>query len=41
MTEAAKEGVEAYDIIGPLIDQIEEITGQVPRYEPGVVRRFR
>lgn len=40
VTEAAKEGVEAYDIIGPLIDQIEEITGQVPRYEPGVVRRL-
>ncbi|HDR7513842.1 pyruvate, water dikinase regulatory protein [Bacillus mobilis] len=40
VAEAAKEGVEAYDIIGPLIDQIEEITGQVPRYEPGVVRRL-
>ena len=27
-------------ILSPLIDQVEEITGQVPRYEPGVVRRL-
>ncbi|PEA56412.1 phosphoenolpyruvate synthase regulatory protein [Bacillus pseudomycoides] len=38
--EAEKEGVEVYDIIGPLIDQIEDITKQTPRYEPGVVRKL-
>ncbi|MFX3623797.1 MAG: pyruvate, water dikinase regulatory protein [Ectobacillus sp.] len=38
--EAQKAGVEAYDIIGPLIDQIQSITGATPRYEPGLVRKL-
>ncbi|MFD3447698.1 pyruvate, water dikinase regulatory protein [Microbacteriaceae bacterium 4G12] len=38
--EARQEGVDVYDIIGPLIDQIQEITGAVPRHEPGLVRKL-
>lgn len=38
--EAAREKVEVYDIIGPLIDQIQTITGVTPRYEPGLVRKL-
>jgi regulator of PEP synthase PpsR (kinase-PPPase family) len=38
--EAAKENVQAYDIIGPLIDRIQETTGVTPRYEPGLVRKL-
>lgn len=36
--EAAREGVQVYDIIGPLIEQIQSQTGATPRYEPGLVR---
>jgi [pyruvate, water dikinase]-phosphate phosphotransferase / [pyruvate, water dikinase] kinase len=36
--EAAREGVEAYDIIGPLIEKMRDLFGMTPRYEPGQVR---
>ncbi|MCP8967159.1 pyruvate, water dikinase regulatory protein [Ectobacillus ponti] len=38
--KAADEGVQVYDIIGPLIDQIQASTGATPRYEPGIVRQL-
>ncbi|HZG60552.1 MAG TPA: pyruvate, water dikinase regulatory protein [Anoxybacillus sp.] len=38
MEEAAREGVEVYDIIGPLIGKMENLFGLTPRNEPGPVR---
>lgn len=38
--EAAKEKVQVYDIIGPLIDLIQSTTGGTPRYEPGLARKL-
>jgi regulator of PEP synthase PpsR (kinase-PPPase family) len=36
--EAAREGVEVYDIIGPLIDKMQHLLQMTPRNEPGPVR---
>ncbi|NHM30349.1 kinase/pyrophosphorylase [Bacillus sp. C11] len=39
--KAAKiEGIYACDLIGPLMDQIQELTGKVPLCEPGLVRKL-
>lgn len=38
--ECAKEGIYAYDIIGPLIDEIGQATGLIPLNEAGLVRQL-
>jgi [pyruvate, water dikinase]-phosphate phosphotransferase / [pyruvate, water dikinase] kinase len=38
LEEAAREGVIAYDIIGPLIEKMSDLFQLTPRYEPGQVR---
>lgn len=38
LAEAAREGVPVYDIIGPLIEQMEQLFQVAPRCEPGPVR---
>jgi regulator of PEP synthase PpsR (kinase-PPPase family) len=38
--EALREGVDAIDIIGPLIDKIQDATGLTPLCEPGNVRKL-
>ncbi|WP_455930745.1 pyruvate, water dikinase regulatory protein [Priestia aryabhattai] len=38
--EAAKNGVEVFDIIGPLIDKIQSSYQLSPRYEPGMARKL-
>ncbi|PLR76991.1 phosphoenolpyruvate synthase regulatory protein [Bacillus sp. V3-13] len=41
MQEASvKEGIYAFDIIGPLMDRIQQICGETPLYEPGLVRKL-
>jgi regulator of PEP synthase PpsR (kinase-PPPase family) len=40
LEESRKEGVEAIDIIGPLIDKLQDSTGQQPLCEPGNVRKL-
>ncbi|MDG4655500.1 kinase/pyrophosphorylase [Ectobacillus antri] len=40
INEAQAEGVQVYDIIGPLIDCIQATTGAIPRFEPGLVRKL-
>ncbi|PLR85913.1 phosphoenolpyruvate synthase regulatory protein [Bacillus canaveralius] len=35
-----KEGIYAFDIIGPLMDRIQQICGETPLYEPGLVRKL-
>lgn len=37
---AAKEGIYACDIIGPLMDQIQLLCGRTPLHEPGLVRKL-
>jgi [pyruvate, water dikinase]-phosphate phosphotransferase / [pyruvate, water dikinase] kinase len=37
---AAKEGVIASDILGPLISQIQDQCGETPLYEPGLVHKL-
>jgi [pyruvate, water dikinase]-phosphate phosphotransferase / [pyruvate, water dikinase] kinase len=37
---AKEEGIYACDIIGPLIDQIQDICGKQPLFEPGLVRKL-
>ncbi|WP_174730194.1 pyruvate, water dikinase regulatory protein [Mesobacillus harenae] len=37
---AAREGLYACDIIGPLMAQVGELCGQTPLYEPGLVRKL-
>lgn len=37
---AKKENIFAYDIIGPIMDQIQSICGNEPLYEPGNVRKL-
>lgn len=37
---AAKEGLYACDIIGPLMQQIQLISGETPLFEPGLVRKL-
>ncbi|ANB56989.1 putative phosphotransferase yqfL [Anoxybacillus sp. B7M1] len=36
--EAEREGVELYDIIGPLMEKMSHLFNMTPRYEPGQVR---
>lgn len=37
---AAKEGIYACDIIGPLMQQVQQLSGETPLYEPGLVRKL-
>ncbi len=37
---AQKEGIQAIDLIGPLMDQIESLCGKTPLHEPGLVRKL-
>jgi len=37
---AAKAGIVAYDILGPLIEQIQLLTGKTPLYEPGLIHKL-
>jgi regulator of PEP synthase PpsR (kinase-PPPase family) len=37
---AAAKNVETVDIIGPMLNKIETLTGKEPRYEPGLVYRL-
>jgi [pyruvate, water dikinase]-phosphate phosphotransferase / [pyruvate, water dikinase] kinase len=37
---AEEEGIYAFDIIGPLMDQFEKHYGKQPLYEPGLVRKL-
>ncbi|WP_442594997.1 pyruvate, water dikinase regulatory protein [Neobacillus sp. D3-1R] len=37
---AAEEGLYACDLIGPLMDQIQNLTGKTPLNEPGLVRKL-
>ncbi|UII54907.1 kinase/pyrophosphorylase [Cytobacillus spongiae] len=37
---AQKEGIIVSDLIGPLMDQIQIMSGLTPRYEPGLVRKL-
>jgi [pyruvate, water dikinase]-phosphate phosphotransferase / [pyruvate, water dikinase] kinase len=38
--QAAKEGIYACDLIGPLMDKIQELSGDTPLFEPGLVRKL-
>ncbi|MDQ0269484.1 regulator of PEP synthase PpsR (kinase-PPPase family) [Cytobacillus purgationiresistens] len=38
--QAKKEHIFAYDIIGPIMDQIQSICGKEPLFEPGIVRKL-
>jgi [pyruvate, water dikinase]-phosphate phosphotransferase / [pyruvate, water dikinase] kinase len=38
--EALKAGIRAVDLIGPLMDQIQELSGKTPLFEPGLVRKL-
>ena len=38
LEEAEREGIPVFDIIGPLMDKMEDLFGLAPRYEPGSVR---
>ncbi|WP_033828389.1 pyruvate, water dikinase regulatory protein [Bacillus andreraoultii] len=41
LTERAnQENIFAFDVLGPLIDQFEEISGVTAKYEPGLVRKL-
>ncbi|MDF2945674.1 MAG: phosphoenolpyruvate synthase regulatory protein [Bacillales bacterium] len=40
LQEAAKIGVEVFDIIGPIIDKMQNIYDITPKYEPGIVRKL-
>lgn len=37
---AAEEKLYACDLIGPLMDQIQQLSGKTPLYEPGLVRKL-
>lgn len=37
---AARENILAIDIIGPLMDQIQNLTGKTPLYEPGLIHKL-
>ncbi len=37
---AEKAGIVAYDIFGPLIDQIQRLTGKTPLFEPGLIHKL-
>ncbi|WP_210365968.1 pyruvate, water dikinase regulatory protein [Bacillus sp. REN3] len=38
--KAGQEGVFACDLLGPLMRQIQELSGKTPLYEPGLVRKL-
>ncbi|CAG9608127.1 pyruvate, water dikinase regulatory protein [Pseudoneobacillus rhizosphaerae] len=38
--QAAKTGIYACDLIGPLMDKIQELSGETPLFEPGLVRKL-
>jgi [pyruvate, water dikinase]-phosphate phosphotransferase / [pyruvate, water dikinase] kinase len=38
--EANRAGVTVFDIIGPLIDKMQDLYGLTPRHEPGLVRKL-
>lgn len=40
MEASGKEGVYACDLIGPLMQQIQLLSGETPLYEPGLVRKL-
>jgi len=37
---AEKAGIRAVDLIGPLMDQIQSLSGKTPLFEPGLVRKL-
>ncbi len=37
---AAKENIYAFDIIGPLMDKVQQLYGKTPLFEPGLVRKL-
>lgn len=37
---ASEEGIYACDLIGPLMDKIQELSGETPLFEPGLVRKL-
>ncbi|MDA6130952.1 kinase/pyrophosphorylase, partial [Escherichia coli] len=37
---SAEEGIYAFDIVGPLMDQIQRACGITPLFEPGLVRKL-
>ncbi|MED3624806.1 pyruvate, water dikinase regulatory protein [Neobacillus thermocopriae] len=37
---AEKEGIPAVDLMGPIMDKIQEFTGKIPLCEPGLVRKL-
>lgn len=38
--ESIKEGIQACDLIGPLMDQVQILSGKTPLHEPGLVRKL-
>jgi len=39
LSEAAKYGLPAVDILGPVLDALRRVTGREPRFEPGLMRK--
>jgi [pyruvate, water dikinase]-phosphate phosphotransferase / [pyruvate, water dikinase] kinase len=37
---AEQSGIQAVDLIGPIMDQIQQFSGKTPLYEPGLVRKL-
>lgn len=37
---ASKEKIIAFDVIGPLMDQFQELTGKTPLFEPGLIHKL-
>lgn len=37
---ALREGIQACDLIGPLMDQVQILSGKIPLHEPGLVRKL-
>ncbi|WP_071460159.1 pyruvate, water dikinase regulatory protein [Bacillus massilinigeriensis] len=37
---AAREGITAIDILGPLMNSVSELSGELPMFEPGLVRKL-
>jgi [pyruvate, water dikinase]-phosphate phosphotransferase / [pyruvate, water dikinase] kinase len=37
---AKRENIFAFDVLGPLIDKFEKMSGVTPKYEPGLVRKL-
>jgi [pyruvate, water dikinase]-phosphate phosphotransferase / [pyruvate, water dikinase] kinase len=40
LEQAEKEGIFAFDVIGPLIDRFQDVYKIEPKYEPGLVRKL-